>query len=229
MKKKHHLFKTLLAFSALALFTTGCTNLEYVSEDNTTVKPTRVQTRENFNFQVVEKSIDNINIKTGISETVLDNALVLYMSVQNNSLERYRFSMDDIKVTSPIGEVSIIPAAYYIEGYYSTEATNYTGLSNAGMALGNFASIQNSQYMRNYSTEQTNLSNTSANTSPEMASVEETIQGIQKHTIVSYKFVQPNSKEYFYIFLRKPEEYPIVVNYKTLTYKFGGKKNNEQN
>ena len=228
MKKKHRLFKTLLVFSALALFTTGCTNLEYVSEDSTTVKPTRVQTRENFNFQVIEKSIDNINIKAGISETVLDNALVLYMSVQNNSSEKYRFSMDDIKVTSPIGEVSTIPAGYYIEGFYATEVTNYAGLSNAGAAIGNFANIQNSQYMQNYANAQTQLSNTTGNSSPEMASVEETIQGIQKHTITTFKMIQPNSKEYFYIFLRKPEEYPIVVNYKTLTYKFGGKKNNEQ-
>lgn len=222
MKKKHNLGKLLLTLS-LALALTGCTSLDYVDDDVQTVQTSRVQTSENFNFQVFEKSIDNVNIKAGISETNLESALVLYMSVQNNSDTNYKFTMSDIKVTSPIGEVTIIPSSLFIEGYYNFEASNYANLANAGTMLGNFASIQNTRYA-NYQSVSSKTQNMNS-TNPDMVEIEKVVEGIQKHTTSTYQYISPNSREYFYIFLRKPEEYPIVVNYKSLTYKFGGKKN----
>ena len=221
MKKKHLLAKTLLAFSLLVTLC-GCTSLDYVDNDVQNVQASRVQTSENFNFQIFNKSIGDVNIKAGISETVLDSALVLYMAVENNSDTSFKFDMDDILVTSPIGEVSKIPPAMFIDGFYNHEASSYITLARAGSSLGNFATIQNRYRMASTSPE-TKIENIS--TSPELTELEKTIEGIQRHTISSYKFISPNTKEYFYVFLRKPDEYPIVVNYKNLTYKFGGKKN----
>jgi len=224
MKKKLNLIKLLLLFS-LTLPLSGCTSLDYVDDDVQVDQVKRIQTKEDFNLQVVEKSIGNVNIKAGISETALESALVLYMSVQNNSDTSYKFAMDDVVVSSPIGEVSKIPANMYIDGYYNYETANYVNMANAGAMLGNFATLQNN-YQRTYSA--TTNQPDAINTNPEMAGIEKTISGIQKHAISSYKYIEPNQTEYFYIFIRKPDEYPIVVNYKTLTYKFGGKKNAQE-
>ncbi len=220
MKKKHRLVKLLLVFS-LILTLTGCTSLDYVDTDAQTIKSSRIQTSENFNLQIFQKSIEGININAGISETVLDAALVLYMSVQNNTDVRYKFDIADISVTSPVGEISIIPTNIFIDGFYNYEASTYNNFSNAGAALGNFTSIQNARYSTGYSS----ISTKTQNTNPEMEALENTIRGIQKHALNSYKYVNPNSTEYFYIFIRKPDEYPIVVNYKTINYKFGGREN----
>ena len=221
MKKKHNLGKLLLTLSLTALLS-GCTTLDYVDSDAQTIKSARIQTSENFSLQVFEKSINDVNIKAGISETVLENALVLYIAVQNNSDVSYKFSIDDISVTSPIGEVTIIPNNIFIDGYYNFEASTYAGFANAGATLGTFANIQNARYA---GASDTTSKINNINTSPEMAALEKNIQNIQKHTVYSYKYIEPKKSEYFYVFLRKPEEYPIVVNYKNLTYKFGGKKN----
>lgn len=222
MKKKRNLAYALLMLS-LIFPLSGCTSLDYLDNDVQIEKISRIQTKEEFNLQVVEKSIGNVNIKAGVSETVLDSALVLYISVQNNSSESFKFAIDDINVTSPIGEVTKIPPSMYIDGFYTHEAANYIGLANAGASLGNFATFQNAKYERTYASTRNNVE--TASVASEMDDIESTIKGIQKHTVSSYKFIEPNSSEYFYVFLRKPDEYPIVVKYKTLTYKFGGKKN----
>ncbi len=222
--KKHLLAKILLAFSALLpLF--GCTELSYVADDVEVVKSSRIQTNENFSLQAVEKSLGDVIIKAGISETVLDSALVLYIQIQNNSPENFKFDINEINISSPIGEVSKIPPNLYIDGFYNFEVSNYVAMSNAGSTLGGFAAIQN-QYLKTNQNQSSNLENIT-NTNPEFASIEKTVKGIQKHTLYSYKYVGANRQEYYYIFIRKPDEYPIVVNYKNLTYKFGGKKNEE--
>lgn len=221
MKKKHLLAQILSAFS-LSLLLTACTNLSYVDDDFETIKSTRIQTDENFSLQTFEKTTGEQDINIGISETVLERALVLYIEIKNNSDTSYKFNVEDILVSSPIGDVSFIVPAHYIEAYQNYEAANYAGMVNAGAALGSFATLQN-QYRQTVSNTQTNIEN--RNQSPELMALEKTISGIQKHSIASYKFLEPKSSEYFYVFLNKPEEYPIVVKYKDLTYKFGGKKN----
>lgn len=220
--KKHSLAKILSAFS-LVLLLAGCTTLDYVDDDFETVKSSNIQTNENFSLQTFEKVSGEQNIKIGISETVLDQALVLYIGIQNTSDTSYKFDTDDVVVTSPVGEVSFIAPSSYIEAYQNYEASNYAGMVNAGAALNSFASIQNQYRQTTMTSTQTAIEN--RNQSSELAVIEKTIQGIQKHTLTSYKFMEPGSAEYFYIFLRKPEEYPITVKYKDLTYKFGGKRN----
>ena len=221
MKKKHNLAKILSAFS-LFLLLTGCTTLSYVDDDYDTIKSANIQTNENFSLQTFEKSTGNIVVRAGVSETVLEQALVLYLNIQNNSDSMYKFDINDLKVTSPIGEVSVVAPIHYIEAYQSYEAANYAGLANAGTTLNSFANIQN-QYRQVASSSQTQIEN--RNQSPELMAVEKTIAGIQRHSINSYKFLDANSEDYFYVFLRKPEEYPLVIQYKDLTYKFGGKRN----
>lgn len=222
MKKKHHLAKILSAFSLL-VFLSGCTTLSYVDDDFDTVKSSNIQTQEMFSLQTYEKTSGEQTVKAGISETVLDQALVLYLEIKNNSDVMYKFDTKDVSASSPIGEVTFIAPSSYIEAYQNYEASNYAGLASAGTSLNSFANIQN-QYRQTISNGQTGLENRRS-ISPELLAVEETIQGIQKHSITSYKFLEPHSTEYFYLFLRKPEEYPVVIQYKDLVYKFGNKKN----
>lgn len=224
MKKKHLVTKILCACS-LAFCLTACTTLSYVDDDVESVKISNIQTDENFSMQAVEKTTqDNITVKAGISQTMLDGALVLYLSLKNNTDTIYKFDVADVFVTSPIGDVTFINPSSYIEAYQSYEASNYAGMMNAGAALGGFANIQN-QY------RQTAMNSSASNTfdnmqqASDIGNLEHTIKGLQKHTITQYKFIKPYSEEYYYIFLRKPEEYPLVVNYKDVTYKFGGKNN----
>ena len=224
MKKRQYLTKILSVFS-LALVLGGCTQLAYVDSDYETVNTAQIQTSELFSLQTVEKkTTDGIIVRAGISGTVLDNALVLYMEIENKTDSSYKFDVNEVMASSPIGEISFISPSLYVDAYQNFEATNYAGMANASTALNSFANIQN-QY-RQSSLNNQNFVETKA-TSPELMQVEKTIQGINKHAITSYKFVEGNSKEYFYIFLRKPEEYPVVIKYKDLTYKFGGKRNND--
>ena len=94
--KKHLLIKTLLMCS-LAFCLTACTTLSYVDDDIESVKISNIQTNENFNLQAVEKTTsDNITVRTGISETVLQGALVLYVGIKNNTDTVYKFDVNDI-------------------------------------------------------------------------------------------------------------------------------------
>ncbi len=222
MKKKHLLLKILSTLS-LSFLLGGCTTLSYVNDDFEQVKSYNVQTPEMFSVKTFEKTFQNQTVSAGISETVLEQALVLYISIQNNSDEIYKFDLNDLKVTSPIGEVAFLLPSHYIEAYQSYEASTYAGLASAGAALGNFASISNQYRQTTQQSTRTAIEN--RNLSPEFAQLEESIAGIQKHSLTTYKFINPNESEYFYIFLKKPEEYPIEVDYKGLIYKFGGKKN----
>lgn len=223
MKKRHNLTK-ILSMLGMCILLTGCTMLAYVDDDADTIKSTSVQTSENFNVQAFEKTTEGVIVRAGISETVLDSALVLYMQIRNDSDVSFKFDTDDINVTSPIGEVTFLTPSSYIEAYQNFEAANYAGMANASATIGQFASLQN-QYRRTVSNPQNTLEATSSNITPELLILQKTIEGIQRHSLTSYKFVEPKSSDYFYVFLRKPEEYPIVVKYKDLTYKFGTKKN----
>ncbi len=225
--KKHPLFKILPACSLIFILT-GCTSLDYVDDDYEAVKTQNVQTAEEFNINTVEKRMGDIDVKVGISETVLsDTSLVLYFGIKNNSEVTYKFDINDIDVYSPIGDVSFIKPANYIEAYQNFESASYANAASAGLTLGStFAQIQNNYAGR------ANTANSNSNTSvealklnPELQKVEKNIRGIQKHVIMSYKYVRPGEEQYYYIFLHKPEEMPIVVKYKDLSYKFGGKKN----
>ncbi len=224
MKKKHLVTKILCACS-LAFCLTACTTLSYVDDDIESVKISNIQTDENFSLQAVEKTTsDNITVKAGISQTTLDGALVLYLSLKNNTDTIYKFDVADLSVTSPIGDVTFINPSSYIEAYQSYEASNYAGMMNAGAALGGFANIQN-QYRQNAMGSSASNTFDNMQQTSDIGNLERTIKGLQKHTITQYKFIKPYSEEYYYIFLRKPEEYPLVVNYKDITYKFGGKNN----
>ncbi|MCD8023982.1 MAG: hypothetical protein LUE64_00415 [Candidatus Gastranaerophilales bacterium] len=221
MKKKQLLVKILL-LSSMALFLTACTTLDYVDTDYETVKSYNVQTNEMFNLRAIEKSSADVNVKAGISETPLEGALVLYMELKNNSDSTFKFDLRDVKASSPVGEISFLAPSAYVEAYQNFEAQNYASMANAGTMLGSFATIQN-RYRQDVSNTTTNIEN--LNQSAEFAQLEKTIAGIQMHSVTSYKFIPSGEKQYFYIFLKKPQEYPIVINYKDLSYKFGGKKN----
>ena len=222
---KRHLLRQVLSVCSLLLFLTGCTTLNYVNDDFDTVKSSNIQTSENFNLIAVEKTTSgNITVKAGVSETVLEGALVLYLSIKNNTDSTFKFDTSDVIVTSPIGEVTFISPSSYIEAYQNYETSNYAGMMNAGAALGGFANIKN-QYRQTVSNPDNNRTIEERGGNSDLAAIERTISGIQKHSLTTYKFIKPGYEEYYYIFLRKPEEYPVVVKYKELTYKFGGKKN----
>ena len=113
------------------------------------------------------------------------------------------------------------PVISSIEAYQNFEASNYASMASAGAMLNNFTAMQ--QQYRNTMTPTQRIENNTQNT--DLMSIQQTIAGIQKHSITTYKYIEPRSKDYFYLFLRKPDEYPITIEYKDLTYKFGNKKN----
>ncbi len=220
MKKKPLLAAILSVFS-LALFLTGCTSLNYVDDDFDETKVSTVQTNEMFNISTYMKTSGNQTVKMGISQTPLEGAMVLFVQIKNNSDMLYRFNVEDIYVESPIGEISFITPSSYIEAYQNYEAQNYAGLMAAGTQLNSFANIQN-PYRQTLT--QPNAAIENQNKTPELKQLEQTIAGIQKHTTTTTGYINPYSEEYYYIFIRKPEEYPITVKYKDLIYKFGSKR-----
>ena len=219
--KKKPLFATILSVCSLALFLTGCTSLNYVDEDYDETKAANIQTGEMFNISTYEKTSGNQTVKMGFSQTPHEGAMVLYIQIKNNSDMLYRFNVEDLYVESPIGEISFITPASYLEAYQNYEAQNYVGLMAAGTQLNSFANIQN-PYRQTLTQPQTAMEN--QNKTPELKQLEQTIAGIQKHTTTTTGYINPYSEEYYYIFIRKPDEYPITVKYKDLTYKFGGKR-----
>ena len=219
MKKKQHWLKALILCS-LTLFLTGCTTLDYIGDDLETTKSSRIQTNELFSLSTYQKSIGEQSISVGISQTPLDGVMVLYFGIQNNSDVTYKFDVEDIKATSGYEGITFISPVSYIEAYQNFEAANYASMASAGAMLNNFTAMQ--QQYRNTMTPTQRIENNTQNT--DLMSIQQTISGIQKHAITTFKYIEPNSKDYFYLFLRKPDEYPITIEYKNLTYKFGKKK-----
>ncbi len=223
MKKKQHWLSSLIVCS-LTLFLTGCTTLDYIGDDLETTKSSRIQTNEMFSLTTYQKTIDEQLVDIGVSQTTLENALVLYIGIQNNSDVVYKFDTNDIIVKSPIGDVSFITPGAYIEAYQSYEAMNYANMASSGAMLNSFTTMHN-QYKHTVANSQ-RIENQNQNA--DILNIERTISGIQQHATTTFKYVEPNSKEYFYIFLRKPEEYPLTVQYKTLNYVFGNKKDEKE-
>ena len=117
---KKQLLSKILLFSGLILSLTGCTSLDYVSEDVSEVKVANITTREDFILKAVKKTDGYADISIGISQTSLPETLVLYIGVKNNSPEtRYRVDIKNISVTSPIGQMSFMQPSNFISNYKS--------------------------------------------------------------------------------------------------------------
>lgn len=225
MKKGLNVWVNALLTCSFALLLSGCVTLDYVDDDFEQTRSSSIQTSENFNISAYTKTNGLQDIKVGVSETTVENALVLYLNIKNNSDTSFLFDTKDIQVTSPIGEVSFINPALYLEAYQNFESSMLNSFAGAGGTLGSFANIQNSYTRINNAPY--NLSEKKNGTPPEYAEIERVVSGVQKHSIKSTQYIAPKTQEYFYVFLRRPEEYPIIVKYKDLTYKFGSKKNSQ--
>ena len=93
--KQFFTYLTLLLFS-LSLY--GCSTLSYVGEDYNQQNIQTVKTDEEFVFNVYKKTIDNANIKIGITRTPVPEILALYIQVENLSYETpYIFKVEDLK------------------------------------------------------------------------------------------------------------------------------------
>ncbi len=221
---KKGLLGKILSACSLVIFMSGCTSLDYVGEDTTdsAIKVSTITTKENFVLKTVKKTDGYADVSIGISQTPLEEILVLYIAIHNNLPDtNYKFDVSDIAVKSPKGTMSFLQPNNFINAYANSQAVQYSNFMNAGTALGGFASLQNAYNQNSASNSYINSDNSGIQS--ETNELQATIKGIQNHTTTTYKFINPNSSDYFYIFMQTPDEYPITVDYKGLTYKFGGR------
>ena len=109
--------RLLLLFFVSALLC-ACSTLSYVGDDYKEENTQTVKTNEDFVFNVYKKTMENINLKAGISRTPIPEVLVLYVQVENLSYETpYVFKVEDLRVSDPMKEIQFITTNNYLSIY----------------------------------------------------------------------------------------------------------------
>ena len=137
--KQFFTYLTLLLFS-LSLY--GCSTLSYVGEDYNQQNIQTVKTDEEFVFNVYKKTIDNANIKIGITRTPVPEILALYIQVENLSYETpYIFKVEDLNISNPDRELQFITTSNYLNIYQTQEASSMAAMSSMGATLTNMTGM----------------------------------------------------------------------------------------
>jgi len=133
MKK---IFLNLVVLFCACLFLNGCSTLSYVGEDSEEVNIQTVKTNEDFVFNVIKKTTDNVNVKMGISKTPIPEVLALYVQIENLSYETpYIFKVEDLRAYNPEREMQFITTNNYLNIYQTQEASSMASLSTLGTTL----------------------------------------------------------------------------------------------
>ncbi len=218
---KTKLLKQFFSYLTLFLFSIvlcGCSTLSYVGEDYNQQNIQTVKTNEDFVFNVYKKSIDNANVKIGITRTPVPEILALYIQVENLSYETpYIFKVEDLNISNPDRELQFITTSNYLNIYQTQEASSMAAMSSMGATLTNMTGMTSNynefnQSMVQNSSEQSNKS--------VFSKIEEIGNQISKHSIKYSSTISPRKSQYFYFFFEDLEKFPISVNYKNLNYQF---------
>ena len=218
MRKSIKQFFTFLFLSIILLVLCGCSTLSYVGEDYNQQNIQTVKTNEDFVFNVYKKSIDNANVKIGITRTPVPEILALYIQVENLSYETpYIFKVEDLNISNPDRELQFITTSNYLNIYQTQEASSMAAMSSMGATLTNMTGMTSNynefnQSMVQNSSEQSNKS--------VFSKIEEIGNQISKHSIKYSSTISPRKSQYFYFFFEDLEKFPISVNYKNLNYQF---------
>ncbi len=215
MKK---IFLNLILFSSFAFFLSGCSTLTYVGEDFEQVNVQTIKTNEDFVFDVYKKSVDNVNIKTGVSKTPIPEILCLYVQIENLSYETpYIFKVEDLRLYDSEKELQFITSNNYLNIYQTQEANSMASMSSLAPALTNMTGM-----MTNYNDfNQSVVQNSSKQTTDSAFSrMEEIGNQILNHSVKFSSTVSPRKSQYLYFFFEDSEKSPYKVKYKNLEYQF---------
>ena len=213
MKKIKFLALFLLS---IALF--GCSSLDYTGEDYRSENTQTIKTAEDFVFNTYKKTLDEANIKIGISRTPVQEILALYVQVENLSYDKpYTFKVEDLRVYDSQGEIQFITSNNYLSIYQTQEASSMASMATVGANFSNMAGMT-----ANYNEINQGMIQNSAQTSNQDAYTKMEILGNQilKHSIRISSNISPRKAQYFYFFFQNRESSPINVKYKTLNYQF---------
>ncbi len=207
-----------LALFTLSLMLFGCASLEYTGEDYKSENSQTVKTNEDFVFNTYKKTIDNVNVKIGISKTPVQELLALYVQVENLNYETpYTFKVEDLRVYDEDGDIQFITSNNYLSIYQTQEASAMTAMSSMGATFSNMAGMTAGYNEVN----QTNVQNASHEANRDAFQKMENLgNNILKHSIKVSSTISPRKAQYFYFFFQDKEKSPINVRYKNLNYQF---------
>jgi len=202
----------------MGLFLSGCATLNYVGEDYSANNNQTIKTNEDFVFNTYKKSLNNINLKAGISKTAVPEILALYIQIENLSYETpYIFKVEDLRLYNSDGEIQFITTNNYLNIYQTQEAQAMSSMGAMGATFSNMAGMSTNYNEYN----QTIAQNASEASNKSAFSRMETIGNqILNHSIKYSSTVNPRRSQYYYFFFQDLEKFPITVKYKTLNYQF---------
>ena len=217
MKKIKSLLSTFFVF-CLALLFSGCATLSYTGDDYTQTNLQTIKTTEDLVFNTYKKTIDNANIRIGISKTPVPEILALYVQVENLSYETpYVFKVEDLHLSNNFTQIQFITSNNYLNIYNNQEASSMAAMGAMSATLTNMTGMTanmnefNQSMMQNSAQE----SNRSA-----FSHLEKVGEQISKHSIKHSSTISPRRSQYFYFFFEDLDSFPVNVDYRGLKYQF---------
>ena len=218
---KKNFVKIFLSFGFLAclsLILTGCATLSYTGEDYNESNIQTVKTNEDLVFNTYKKTLDNVNVKVGISKTPVPEILALYVQIENLSYETpYIFKVEDLRMSNNEKAIQFITTNNYLNIYNNQEASSMAAMGAMSATLTNMTGMTanmsefNSTMMQNSAQE----SNKTA-----FSRLEVIGEQISKHSIQHSSTISPRRSQYFYFFFEDLNTFPVYVDYKGLKYQF---------
>jgi len=207
---------TLLALCSL--FIGGCATLTYSGEDYSETNLQTVKTTEDLIFNTYKKTIDNANVKIGISKTPVPEILALYVQIENLSYETpYIFKVEDLNLSNNEKALQFITSNNYLNIYNNQEATSMAAMGAMSATLTNMTGMTANMNEMN----QTMIQNSAQQSSQSAFSrLEEIGNQIAKHSIKHSSTISPRRSQYFYFFFEDLGVFPVNVDYRGLKYQF---------
>ncbi len=222
--KKRNLIKTFLALFAAAIVSTGCTTVSYIGDDYDALKTKAIQTNEGFYILTYAKTStdQNIDMKTGVTQTPVQNVLGVYVEITNKNAINYITYLKDFDIRLNSKTAEVITPSMYINAYQSDQTGVYASSQALAPTLSNIAKISN-----NFQPQDQQRAVIMANAENTLSKqINDVVDSISKHSITTAKVIGAGEKEYFYIFVKGDEDdMPLTLNYKDLNYTFGVKDN----
>ena len=218
MMKKIKKVVCLAFVMSLAFLSCGCATLSYTGDDYSETNLQTIKTSEDFIFNTYKKSIDNANIKIGISKTPVPEILSLYVQIENLSYETpYIFKVEDLRLSNNERELQFITSSNYLNIYNNQEATSMAAMGAMSATLTNMTGMTANMNEFN----QSMMQNTAQQSSKSAFSrLEEVGNQISKHSIKHSSTISPRRSQYYYFFFEDLGVFPVNVNYRGLKYQF---------
>ena len=202
----------------IAVFFSGCATLDYTGDDYSSSNLQTVKTTEDLVFNTYKKTIDNVNVKIGISKTPVPEILALYVQVENLSYDLpYTFKVEDLRLSNNQSYIPFITSNNYLNIYNNQEASSMAAMSSVGASISNMTGMTANMNEFNQSMMQTSAQQSTDTT---FSHLERIGNQISKHSIKHSSTISPRKSQYFYFFFEDLDNFPIYVKYRTLSYQF---------